>query len=418
MKSADDDDALPSWCGVGRKLHWWSESQKKNMLVRVTKVDEIEKKVIVTFEIDQKVWKSVPFTKIGRKDCPLRNPADEKTSEGAKSDAATQAKADGSGAKKRKRENQDRSATPDAFSKEGMRALAEQKAKREQLAIQKKIEEEERKKEERRRQELVEADKRRVAEAFEKRKKEAEAQKLKEEEEWRQNLIKRREKEAAEEAEREKEKEERRKKRREEKAKKEEEERKKAEAKAKAEGRPIVVPPKAGLGQPQVVPPLPVTMQAAMAQPMQAVQAMQMPAAVQAMQMMAMRQQAGGVTADVSALAAQAQAQAHGGVPAWSFGDLSGMVGNTASGSASFGGAGVGAAAQGAWAPFANGSGQVQPSMLPGMGAGQMMQGMGATASNPGAAQFGHQWSGMPQGGGGAWNASGNGNFQVPWNNG
>merc|ERR1719271_4766 len=55
-------DEAPSWIGVGKKLHWWSESQKKNMLV------------IVTFEVDQKVWKEVPFSQIGKKDCPLRNP--------------------------------------------------------------------------------------------------------------------------------------------------------------------------------------------------------------------------------------------------------------------------------------------------------------------------------------------------------
>merc|ERR1711988_199974 len=42
------------------------------MGVAVTKVDDKNKQIIVTFEADKKVWKSVPFSKLGSKDCPLQ----------------------------------------------------------------------------------------------------------------------------------------------------------------------------------------------------------------------------------------------------------------------------------------------------------------------------------------------------------
>eukprot|EP00434_Breviolum_minutum_P030409 symbB.v1.2.026896.t1/scaffold2724.1/size72221/2 len=91
------------------------------------------------------------------------------------------------------------------------------------------------KKEERKRKALLEAEKRKVQEAFEKRKREAEQQKLKEEEEWRQKLRERREREAKEEEEKEREKEAKREKKRQEKEKKrkieEAEESKKRQAK-------------------------------------------------------------------------------------------------------------------------------------------------------------------------------------------
>merc|ERR1719183_1886218 len=106
-------DSLPSWIAVGRKLHWWSESQKKNMSVKVTKVDEKKGLVFVTFEVDQKVWKSVPFTKIGKKDCPLRNP--EADASGGKS-AEASSKDDAGAGKRKRKDERDGSVTPDWWS--------------------------------------------------------------------------------------------------------------------------------------------------------------------------------------------------------------------------------------------------------------------------------------------------------------
>eukprot|EP00435_Cladocopium_sp_Y103_P008713 s2755_g2.t1 len=40
--------------------------------VYVTKIDDKKKSVVVTFAADKKVWKEVPFSKLGRKGCPLQ----------------------------------------------------------------------------------------------------------------------------------------------------------------------------------------------------------------------------------------------------------------------------------------------------------------------------------------------------------
>jgi len=357
---------LPPWIALGKKLHWWSESQKKNMSVRVTKIDDKKNLVIVTFEVDEKVWKSVPFSKIGQKDCPLRKPE-----EAAK-------KEDGSATKKEKKRkaSKERSATPDWSSKEYLKMLHEKEVQRELKAEEEKRKEEERKKEEKKRQELVAAEKRKVEQAFEKRKREAEAQKLREEEEWRKNLIKQRQQEAAEEEVKQKEKEERRKKRKEEKEKRDKELGivKKPKPEPKPEPKPVVVPPRKDVPElPAGITPPPVALTGAqLAQPwllagaaqQMAMSDGQMP--VHMMQMMAAQAQA-------------AQAQA-------GLGDLSGA-------GAGFAGAGL----AGAWGAGS----QVAPNLLPGAGVAQWAGQFANMAQNPGS-----------------WASGGKGQFQAPWGSG
>jgi len=391
---------VPSWIGVGKKLHWWSDSQKKNMSVRVSKVDDKKGLVFVIFDIDQKVWKSVPFSKIGRKDCPLRNPKDDSAEASKKDDSG--ASKNGSQKEKKRKDPKDGSVTPDW--RENMKAVNEQKARREQQGIDLQKKEEGKMKEERKRQELVAAERRKVEQAFEKRKEEAEKQRLKEEEEWRQNLIKKRELQAAEDEIKDAEKEARRKIRREEKEK----ERllnpkppKKAKIEAAAVGVPMVIPPRANVPDLAALQGIPMPPAAQMAQPWFMAGAGQlpagaahMPAAMHAMQMMA---------------AAQAQAQQGGST--WGQGDLSSVAGNSG-GSSGFGGAGM----TGAWGSFGNAGadGHMPPGMLPGVGAAQMLPGMGFGAAQnagaiagQGAAQWGGQWGNMPHG-----------QFQAPWGNG
>mmetsp|Transcript_57671 Transcript_57671/g.134338 ORF Transcript_57671/g.134338 Transcript_57671/m.134338 type:complete len:1012 (-) Transcript_57671:75-3110(-) len=239
---------LPQWVSLGAKLRWWSESQNKHHNVRVSKVDEKQRLVFVTFELNSKVWKSVPFSLLGRSSCPLLPPAGSSTQGPSSADGIAslppqvQARVSQPRSPTSRRTSlRSRSKTPEWWQMESKMTLeerlAEQEREKRRLEEQKRREQE-RLREERRRKELVEAEQRKVQEAFEQRKREAEERKLREEEEWRQRLREQREQEAAEEAleheeEMQKEREERRKKRKEERAKREEAERKRREAEAK-----------------------------------------------------------------------------------------------------------------------------------------------------------------------------------------
>mmetsp|Transcript_101628 Transcript_101628/g.282810 ORF Transcript_101628/g.282810 Transcript_101628/m.282810 type:complete len:520 (-) Transcript_101628:97-1656(-) len=271
---------VPSWVVLDQKLRWWSESQKKFMAVRVTRIDEQKRLVIVTFEADAKVWKSVPFSQLGRRGCPLqkcegtgiglgakqrdkasgvkdksstgkkepskkealnKEPADKDAKEPTSKDNIGKDPASKDGSKDK--EDEDGTATPNWWVMEKARLLNmdeyEKKEKEELERRRKEKEEQELRMEEQRRLEVLAAERRKVEEAFEMRKREAEAQKLREEEEWRNSLRLRREREAAEEEEREREREVRRKKRQEEKGRKkgkeEVEKKKEAEEKARQE---------------------------------------------------------------------------------------------------------------------------------------------------------------------------------------
>jgi len=387
--SGDASDA-PSWISVGKKLHWWSESQKKNMSVVVAKVDGKKKLVYVTFEVDKSAYKSVPFAKIGKKDCPLRNP-DEKEQPAKKT--PEDASATKSKEKKRKDEDRDRSATPDWWSKEQMKQVEVKKAKREQMVAEEKRKEEEKKREEQKRRALVEAERKKVQEAFEKRKREAEAQQRKEEEEWRQSLVKRRAEEAAEEEIKMQEKEERRKKRREEKKEKEKREKEIADGVVPPQTappplpgqlvhQPIVVPPKVGAVNPPPPPVAPAVQGMPVAQPWQWPQmpgmtAQSPPMHASAMHMMGLGQP----------LASGANNFAFGGV----------------NGATSNGIAGSNSGLVGAWGALGNSAAGVLPTLPPGP---HMMPTVGIAAtgdggcSAPGTAHWGSHWTGMPLTGG------------------
>ncbi|CAE8611048.1 unnamed protein product, partial [Polarella glacialis] len=176
-----------------QRLQWFSTSLKKLIPVKVTKMDHAASQVIVTFEMDSKVWKSVPFWFLSKEECPLKGPlpGQEKEDSGDEED-------------RKKRKVARRSVTPDVWEMERKRIQAtqyltadhavreaEQKAEEDRV---RKIEEEHR------RRAVQEAERQKVQEAFEKRKKEAEEQRLREEEEWRQRLVEKRKKEAEEEA--------------------------------------------------------------------------------------------------------------------------------------------------------------------------------------------------------------------------
>jgi len=233
----------PKTIVLGEKLHWWSSSQKKLCPVRVTKVSEGKRVVIITFEEDSNVWKSVPFSMFGTPDCPLRPPPGWKPSAAVGGGGASADVSQGG-----KGQQRSGSATPEWWKQEKEKMMEE--ALQEQLQ-QKALEDEKRRKEleersrlELRRKELLEAEKRKVEAAFEQRKREAEERQLKEEEEWRQRLRAERELEveieeaeeaaleeereaqrARERADMEREKEERRKRRRDERAEREKRER-------------------------------------------------------------------------------------------------------------------------------------------------------------------------------------------------
>jgi len=68
---------VPNWIRVGAKCRWWSESQKSFHSIVVTSLDLAKKRVVVHFENDHRVWKTVPFSQIGGNG-PLRPPSSEK----------------------------------------------------------------------------------------------------------------------------------------------------------------------------------------------------------------------------------------------------------------------------------------------------------------------------------------------------
>lgn len=222
----------PDWIVLGKRLRWFSQSQKIFVPVLVSKVDDEKRQVIVTFESDKKVWKSVPFSKLGSPECPLQ--AEEADGVASKSSKDSGAKSGVKSSKSSGRKSQevpdskdaerDGSHTPDWWQAEKKRMVSGEAARKIIDAEEKKRKKEEDVEKERaadakRRKQMVD-EKRKVEAAFEKRKKEAEKTKLAEEEEWRIKLRVRREKESAEEEIKEKGREERRKVRRAEKEKK------------------------------------------------------------------------------------------------------------------------------------------------------------------------------------------------------
>lgn len=56
---------LPAWVQVGAKCRWHSESQKTVHPVVVTSIDKVKRRLVVHFEADHRVWKTVPFGYIG-----------------------------------------------------------------------------------------------------------------------------------------------------------------------------------------------------------------------------------------------------------------------------------------------------------------------------------------------------------------
>jgi len=69
--STTQDVALPSWIRVGAKCRWWSESQKTFHPIVITSIDTLKRRVVVHFEADHRVWKTVPFAHLGSSG-PLR----------------------------------------------------------------------------------------------------------------------------------------------------------------------------------------------------------------------------------------------------------------------------------------------------------------------------------------------------------
>jgi len=178
--SSTHNAELPSWVALDRRLRWWSESQQKYMAVRVSKIDDRKKLVIVTFELDKSVWKSVPFSKIGRSGCPLK----ELESSGSASSLRLSGRKDSYNQGSSKSSGQGGTSTPDWWTQEKARLLNPQEAKEKEAELERKRKKEreelEQKLEEQRRLELLAAEKKKVEEAFERRKKEAEEQRLKE----------------------------------------------------------------------------------------------------------------------------------------------------------------------------------------------------------------------------------------------
>eukprot|EP00929_Paragymnodinium_shiwhaense_P091167 TRINITY_DN511_c0_g1_i1.p1 TRINITY_DN511_c0_g1~~TRINITY_DN511_c0_g1_i1.p1 ORF type:complete len:969 (+),score=340.64 TRINITY_DN511_c0_g1_i1:81-2987(+) len=175
---------------LGDKLQWYSASQKKLCPVRVTKISEKSRVVVVTFEENSAVWKSVPFSLLGQPDCPLRKPQVKRSHTGVPDMAVAAAATN---------KPRSRSATPDwkELEKQKMQKMKDNE-EAEKAEIEKAIAaEEERLKQEAKRKEMIEAEKRKVEAAFEKRKKEAEEQARREEEEWRAKLVAERELESA-----------------------------------------------------------------------------------------------------------------------------------------------------------------------------------------------------------------------------
>merc|ERR1712232_449191 len=117
-------EGLPRWIRVGRRARWWSQSQKKRMGVVITSLDEAKRQVVATFESDKKVWKSVPFSKLSAKDCPLTAyPSDEKAAEGSPTASSRDKEKDKD--KEKEEEARSGSRTPDWWTLEKTRIKTE-----------------------------------------------------------------------------------------------------------------------------------------------------------------------------------------------------------------------------------------------------------------------------------------------------
>jgi len=111
--AAQDVLAPPSWVKVGSKCKWWSESQKTSHPIVVTSIDLAKKRVVVHFEADHRVWKTVPFALIGSNG-PLR-PSGPDTGDALAPDASKHQKAGPRAAKQEGaggRDEEDGTATP------------------------------------------------------------------------------------------------------------------------------------------------------------------------------------------------------------------------------------------------------------------------------------------------------------------
>eukprot|EP00927_Polykrikos_kofoidii_P083997 TRINITY_DN8740_c0_g1_i1.p1 TRINITY_DN8740_c0_g1~~TRINITY_DN8740_c0_g1_i1.p1 ORF type:complete len:759 (-),score=168.87 TRINITY_DN8740_c0_g1_i1:69-2345(-) len=60
-----ESQSLSSWVKIGAKCRWKSETTKTFHNVVVTSVDPVKRRVVVHFEADSKVWKTVPYAYIG-----------------------------------------------------------------------------------------------------------------------------------------------------------------------------------------------------------------------------------------------------------------------------------------------------------------------------------------------------------------
>merc|ERR1712087_1004661 len=166
----------------------------------------------------------VPFSQLGRPECPLSDDPSNAVKQKRKEPATVP----GSSSK----DPEDGAATPDWWAQEKTKIQARSGASNVEKTVDEQLrkaaKEEEKRQEEKRKQAAIEADKKKVEEAFERRKREAELRRLKEEEDWRNSLKKRRLEEEALDREKKREKEARRLKREEEKAEK-----------ARREGKPL-----------------------------------------------------------------------------------------------------------------------------------------------------------------------------------
>lgn len=89
---APQESKLPSWTCVGAKCKWHSESTKAVHTVVVTSVDLVKRRVVVHFEADHKVWKTVPFAYAGGTGPlqPYDGPARQSGQDGKDASAASQ----------------------------------------------------------------------------------------------------------------------------------------------------------------------------------------------------------------------------------------------------------------------------------------------------------------------------------------
>jgi len=104
------DVALPSWIRIGAKCRWWSESQKTLHPIVITSLDTLKRRVVVHFEADHRVWKTVPFAHLGSSGPlrPLTSNTPEPVAEKQKGSLAAAASAEQNGGK----EKEDGTSTP------------------------------------------------------------------------------------------------------------------------------------------------------------------------------------------------------------------------------------------------------------------------------------------------------------------